>query len=435
MSKLSRYLWPILAAVILAAVVIGFLLWQLSSATGVLRAQIERGGNSALTAQLTNSSEEMTDVSGDAALTALRKGDLLALQAEWQEAEDAYGEAVDLGAGLIAERKLARAQIQLRKFDEAVSTINRLEQQGIRSEDALLLRALVLLHSQKPDETAKLLTAAEDSPQKHFGQALLAITQQKHEDAKKELDLVIQGWDPALREQAQTLKDAYVEFDRFPVSSAEHLVTLLGRSLAAVQECELALPLLATVLTRAADYRDAWTVQGFCQLATGRPELALVSLEYAYGIDPEKPEVQYFLGRTHSELGDHENAVMFLQYALKNDLSPASPARHLLVKEYEAMGNVPEMVGQLKVLAEAEGATISDVALYVTTALRVNMGAEAADVARNAVNKWPMDATARELLGRVMLAIGSSADAKSAFEEAFKLDPTREDLKKEADKL
>jgi len=49
-----------------------------------------------------------------------------------------------------------------------------------------------------------------------------------------------------------------------------HLLTLVSRALAQVQECELALPLLSQVTGIQDDYRDAWIVQGFCELSSER---------------------------------------------------------------------------------------------------------------------------------------------------------------------
>jgi tetratricopeptide (TPR) repeat protein len=440
MSRLTRILWPVLAGLTIGALVVGFLFWQLSQTTEQLRAQVEKGGS--VTAPIadilgTNSSESYTNVSGgDAALTALRRGDLAALQSDWKTAESAYGQSVDLGAGLAAERKLAWAEIQRRKFEEATATINRLKQDGIRKEDGLLLESLVLLHTAQFADAEAKLAAAEDTPQKHYALALLSIAEQKHDDAKKQLTTVIQGWDPQLRDQAKVLQGAYDEFARFPNSNAEHLLTLLSRSLAAIQECELALPLLANVISHTSDYRDAWIVQGYCQLVTERSNDALLSLEHAYNLDPEKPEVQYFLGRAHASLGDHENAITFLKYSLSNGVSPADPVHRVLAKEAEATGNVPLQLEQLQALAQAETATLDDVTAYANLALSSGSASQADDTVRAAVNKWPLDAQARELLGKVLAAIGNKVDAMSAFEEAIRLDPTRKTaLEKEMKKL
>jgi tetratricopeptide (TPR) repeat protein len=190
------------------------------------------------------------------------------------------------------------------------------------------------------------------------------------------------------------------------------------------------------VISHTSDYRDAWIVQGYCQLVTERSNDALLSLEHAYNLDPEKPEVQYFLGRAHASLGDHENAITFLKYSLSNGVSPADPVHRVLAKEAEATGNVPLQLEQLQALAQAETATLDDVTAYANLALSSGSASQADDTVRAAVNKWPLDAQARELLGKVLAAIGNKVDAMSAFEEAIRLDPTRKTaLEKEMKKL
>lgn len=434
MKRFFRLLWPVFAGLLLGGAVIGFLSWQLSRATERLKAELnERNAPKPIAAPLASvlpSNDLNVLPSSDRALVELRRGDVAALQADWKTAEEAYRASVDAQGGVTAERKLAWAQMQRRKFDEARSTIAHLKQEGMRREDASLLEALILLRMHQIPEAKNLITTSDESPQKHYAQALYAVITGDHDTAKKELKTVVGGWDPDLRDRAQVLQGAYDEFAVFPQSTPEHLTTLLARALAGVQECELALPLLEGVLAKEGDYRDAWIVQGFCQLTTERPDNALVSLERAYSLDPENQAVQYFLGRAYAVLGDHQNAITFLQYSIKNGLSPATQARRVLAKEAQAVGNPLLALEQLLALARASDSTIDDVTAYVTVALAAGQGTDASDVARMAVGRWPQDATAQELLGLAAKATGNRDEAKKAFEAALKIDPTREASKK-----
>jgi predicted Zn-dependent protease len=242
------------------------------------------------------------------------------------------------------------------------------------------------------------LAAAQDSPQKHYGQALLAIVTGKNDDAKKELLAVLNGWDPALRAYARTLQSAYDEFALFPESPPIHLTTLLSRALAQVQECELALPLLNEVLQQQDDYRDAWTVQGYCELTTERTAEALASFQKAYGIDPEKPEIQYFLGRTYIAMKQWKNASTFLQYALANGFEPKKEARRQLALASEEAGDHVLALDQLRELLTEPDA---DLALFKKTVeLAISLGkvADAEQYAAAAVKKWPASAEAQALV-------------------------------------
>ncbi|KKW37071.1 MAG: hypothetical protein UY85_C0064G0005, partial [Candidatus Peribacteria bacterium GW2011_GWB1_54_5] len=183
----------------------------------------------------------------DQALFHLRQGDLLALRGQWAEAQEEYEKAVDANGGLPALRKLAQAQLQRRDMNGVHSTLRQLKKAGAKTEDLLLLESIVALRTGELLETRRLLQNAEDSPQKHYGLALLSIIEGNHEQAQIELQEVINGWEPVLRSNARTIMAAYQEFALFEESLNIHLITLLARALAQVQECELALPLLVQV--------------------------------------------------------------------------------------------------------------------------------------------------------------------------------------------
>ncbi len=291
---------PVLLATLCAGGLMAFLWWQLTQSTRLL--QGPRFDETELLGLPAEQISDPTFNTDDMSLIHLRQGDLLALRGEWSEAQDEYELSVKAGGGLPALRKLAQAQMQRRDTNGVRSTLRKMKNAGAREEDVLLLETIIMLRSGELIDAQNTLEGADDSPQQHYGLALLAIVQGNHQRAVQELALTIEGWDPVLRSYARTLQSAYDEFALFPSGSDMHLITLLSRALAQVQECELALPLLIQVTTAKDDYRDAWIVQGYCELVTERPEQALASLEHAYSLDPQKPEIQYFLARAYSAL-------------------------------------------------------------------------------------------------------------------------------------
>ena len=70
--------------------------------------------------------------------------------------------------------------------------------------------------------------------------------------------------------------------------------------------------------------------KGILRIRNGQNKEAPASLERAYQLDPEKPEIQYFLARVYHALKDNTNAITFLQYAIVNDFEPENDARELL---------------------------------------------------------------------------------------------------------
>lgn len=417
---------PVVAATATAATLL-FVLWsQLNSSAEAIQKRITSGQNTSGPALPIP--DDVTDTD-DRVLIHLRQGDLLALQGEWAAAQAEYDASVREGGGIPALRKLAQAQMQRRDLDGVKTTIQALKNQGARDEDLLLLQVIAQLRTGEMVQARTLLENAVDSPQKHYGLALLAIVRGDHEVAKTELQTVMTGWDPTLRAYARMLQSAYDEFAVFPESKPIHLTTLMARTLAQVQECELALPLLIDVLGEQDDYRDAWIVQGYCQLTTERVDDAKKSLERAYQIDPQKPEIQYFLARTFSKLGDHQAAITYLQYAIENGFSPAAEARRLLAAEALATGDAELALKQLEELTLAEGASTEAYADFVAAALSMEKKEEAYAKAQAAVAAHPDDGSAHALLGWTAVETGRKDEAKTELMKALELDPSLKDAR------
>lgn len=430
----ARVLFPIVGAALCAAAVLGLVWWQITDAQNKLRADLINKPLPDTPIDQLDRTVEVEDT-GDQVLLHLRQGDVLSLQGDWAAAEVEYKAAVDLDGGLPALRKLAQAQLQRRDMKGAAESIDRLKASGARGEDILLLEVIVALRSGEVVRAKELLSGALDSPQKHYGLGLLAVIQGDHENVKKEFNLVLAGWDPTLRAYARTFLAAYDEFALFPESRPIHLQTLLARALAQVQECELALPLLAQVVAEQNDYRDAWTVQGFCELTTERKQEALASFTKAYELDPEKPEIQYFLGRTYLALQDWKNAETFLSYALQNGFVPAKEVRKHLVRAALGTENVALALDQLKSLITEADADIETFSQAVTLLIQLGQPQEALSVSEKAVEKWPTSARTYDLRGWTKIELGKTDEAKIDLEQALKIDPTLQSARERYGKL
>jgi len=411
-----------------------FLWWQLASTVPGTAPSHNTSSQSASGGTLAQTNPAPAD-SRDQALLHMRQGDLFAVRGEWKDAEQEFDLAVKAGGGLPSLRKLVLAKLQRRDMEGVRETIRQLKAAGARPEDTALIENIVLLRSGELVEARKRLTEAADSPHKHYGLALLAIMEGNHAEAQKELKEVTEGWEPVLRSNARTLQSAYDEFSLFPEGQDLHLITLLSRSLAQVQECELALPLLAQVTREKDDYRDAWIVQGFCELTTERPQQALASLERAYNLNPEKSEIQYFLARAHSALGQSDNAITFFEYALENGFEPKSEVRRLLAREALTKGDAALALTQYDELAKEQDATIESFDGYISTAMALDRRDEAFTKAKEATVRFPDTAHAWNLLGWVASETGKKDEARTALAKALALDPFLASAKERLEKM
>jgi len=435
MRVFPRIAAPILCALLCSGAFLAFLWWQLSQSSVLLTKEPHLPPPSSEAVALSPLSPSFAIDPRDEALVRLRRGDLFTLQGSWAEAEGEYWKSVAAGGGLPALRKLARAQLQRRDIRGVRATIDQLKHEGARSEDIVLLESIVHLRSGELVEARNLLEHSPPSPQRSYGLALLAIIEGNHEQVQAALREVAQGWEPILRSYAKTLQAAYDEYALFPESPNFHLITLLSRALAQVQECELALPLLLQVTQEREDYRDAWIVQGYCELTTERPTQALASLEHSYNLDPAKPETQYFLARAYAAIGDYRNAITFFQFALENGFEPQEEARSALATAAIDAGEVLIALEQYKLLASREGATIDDSERFVTAALTANEKDAAYDGAVTATHKWPDSARAFFLLGWTESERGSSDAAQAAFEKSLSLDPNLKSAQENLEQL
>ncbi len=412
-----------------------FLWWQLTESTLLFKNALSKPLSSAEDSPFAIDEISTTIDPKDKSLFYLRQGDLFAIRSDWQEAEEQYLLSLEAGGGLPALRKLAQVQLQRRNIAGVRDTIKKLKKAGARAEDILLLESIVMLRQGELVQANALLELSEDSPQKNYGIALLSIIEGNHEVAKEKLDLVVNGWEPVLRANARTLLSAYQEFSLFPESTNIHLITLLSRSLAQVNECELALPLLVQVTQLKNNYRDAWIVQGYCELVTERPEQSLASLEQAYTIDPRKSEIQYFLGRAYADMNEHQNAIRFYNYALVNGFLPASEVRLHIADSATKLGNKIQALQQYEILIKDSDSTLETfynaIALYLDEGLKE----KAYNASISANEKYPENAAAQELLGWAAMEAGHFEEAREALNKALEISPFLKSVEEKLKKL
>lgn len=422
-----RMYLPALIAVLLGVVMGGLFLWQINSSVATIESsfRVNRGGENFLEKMMSGGRRDYPDSATQSqALMQLRQGEIFELKGEWRQAQAKYEESVLSGGGAPALKKLASIQLQRREYDAAAATIAELKQENPDSEDVMLLEGILSLRRGDTAKAVSIFNRQPDSPQSLYGLSLTTIIRGDHDTAKTELAKATASANPSIRNAAGILLQAYNEFSLFPEAQSVHLATLLARALAQVNECETALTLVSPVTLSDPRYRDAWIVKGFCEFTTERTREALSSLEQAYSLDPEKPEIQYFLARTHAALGDPQNAVTFLQYAILNGFIPERDARELLAEYARELGNTALALEQYKLIAESKTGDLAAYTRYVDLAVGTqNHTLDALALAKAALVKWPDDSAVLALAAKAALAAGLPADAEKYVQSALNIDP------------
>lgn len=417
---------PLFLALTVGAVIGGLFLWQIQRSVATIEGSFTGTTNTSLLRKILpgTTRESPNSTMQSQALMELRQGEIFELKGEWKLAQDKYALSVTSGGGTPALKKLAAMQLQRREYDAAGATIDALKEESNDSDDVMLLEGILALRKGDRRGAAAIFNRKPDAPQAMYGLAFAAIIDNDHEKAQEYLLKASQSADPSIRGIAAVILEAYNEFALFPNGQPAHRATLLARSLAQVNECETALTLTTTVITEAPGYRDAWIVKGFCEFTTERTTDALASLEQAYSLDPEKPEIQYFLARTHAALGDPQNAVTFLQYAILNGFQPERDARELLADYALELGNTDLALEQYKVIANGKNGDVRAYKRYIDIAVgTANHSLDALALAKEALQKYPDDSDVLAMAAKAALAAGVPADAEKYVLASLKIDP------------
>ncbi len=177
-------------------------------------------------------------------------------------------------------------------------------------------------------------------------------------------------------------------------------------------------------------------MKGYCEFTTERTKDALASLEQAYSLDPEKPEIQYFLARTYAALGDPQNAVTFLQYAIMNGFEPKKDAVSLLADYAKELGNTELALDQLKLLADDQDSDLAAFQAYVDLALTTPTHTlDALAEAKTALTRWPNDVGTLTLAAKAALGAGVPTDAQKYIDQALNIDPKNAAAQEVADEI
>lgn len=296
-----------------------------------------------------------------------------------------------------AELLLARTDYNLYQFEEAQNRISTLKEKGIESEEIIYLSALIQIALNQYQEARVILTNLKNT--------VPPIS----EDLIGKVDKIL---------------SSYEEFDFAEGAEEIYLSQLVVRSLNEVGEYELSINKLKDILNQRSDLRDGWLMLGFAYLNLQKYVFAANAFETAYELDSEWPATQYFLGLTYSELGQVDDAIIYLSYALENDFNPKIVLYQKLADLYLESGNYKKAVQAyekvLKVDSKEIESYVRPIFIYLD---HLDQPEKALKLAELAVRQFPESAMAYNLTGWSQIGINNFIEAEKNLKKALSIDP------------
>jgi tetratricopeptide (TPR) repeat protein len=231
-----------------------------------------------------------------------------------------------------AYEKLIHAYIVLRDFASAEKVAkNALKKFPTNKVFKLLLGEIYIQKStfdQAKDQFAKL---GDDVPEKYFFLGLMLAFENQHQEARQKLEIAKNS---SLKNKSEIILSAYNEYDLFATENDLHLRLLIARSFDQLGLYEMAIQSTKNIIKENQEYRDAWIILGHAYLSLEKYSFAKDALSKAVELDSTKSESLFFLALTEKELGNTEEAIDYMNKALKNGYEPKIDALKYLADLY-----------------------------------------------------------------------------------------------------
>jgi tetratricopeptide (TPR) repeat protein len=360
----------------------------------------------------------------------IEKGDYYFERGFLTFAVNEYVKAANLEPGRVEPYlRLLKTNYELGDYPKAQSNAEMILQMNPTHYETQYDMALIYVRQSEFNSAQTMLTqlSASGVPDARvtYYLGLLAIVFDDHDGGKKLLKQAkTQSQSSELNGEIDILLDAYTEYEFAKAADELYLSELLSRAYNKVEEYEMAIHKLKNILKTRSDLRDAWVLFGFAYLNLEKYYFALSAFERAYQLDSEWPTTQYFLGLTHAELGDMNDAIIYFTYALANNFEPSIVIHqkladlHMKTEDYTKAVESYENV--LDISDEDINAFVRPIWIYLDY---LNQPAKALKIAESAAVAFPDTAMSYNLLGWSQVGTQDYTEAEKNLKKAIELDP------------
>ncbi|QQR84145.1 tetratricopeptide repeat protein [Candidatus Peregrinibacteria bacterium] len=328
--------------------------------------------------------------------------------------------------------KLMEAQFELGNYDQVLANATTVLGLDPGNIEAPYYQVITAIKQSRFEEAEQLigatLTAQQNpDPRLFYYQAVLDTLFDRHDSAQKrftEAATLLTTDYPDYLEFINEFTNAYREFGFAQSAEPDYLDTLLARAYNKNHLYEFTVFKLRDLLQSRSDLRDAWILRGFAYLNLQQFIFALNAFEQAYRLDSQWAPTQYFLGLTYAEIGKKEDAIVYLNYALKNGFTPDIVVKQKLADLYLDAGHYQESVALYEELLTSHAPNVNEfvrpIWIYVEL---LNQPESALPLARSAIEAFPSDAMAHNLLGWALLGVRDYDSAAISLNHSIQLDP------------
>jgi len=324
---------------------------------------------------------------------------------------------------------LVEAHYNLRNYEKAKISIEAVLQRDPNNAAMRFKQILVMIKLSDFEAAQVLLSNLKASevinPQNLYYEGILLALFSDHDGATSKLSTArSNSTDSDLNQKIDRLLRAYETFGLAESAEDLYLKQLVAKAFNENEEYEMAIKLLKEVLRERSELRDGWVLLGFAYLNLENYSFAFTAFEKAYTLDTTWSPTQYFLGITHKELGNVDEAIVFFDAALNSGFEPRVVIQNHLAdlyfdtQDYQKAVEAYEAV--LKVSYQDVNVFVRPVWLYNDY---LNDPQSALRLSQAAMEAFPESAMSYNLVGWSYINLEDYKNAEAYLNRAIVLDP------------
>ncbi|MBU0982146.1 tetratricopeptide repeat protein [Patescibacteria group bacterium] len=319
---------------------------------------------------------------------------------------------------------LAKTYLKLEDYESAAVEYKLILDKNPQNTEARTYYGKTLLLNKQFDEAKAVFSPMETVQEAKYYDALLEAYAGNFEESEKMLLEAekLSGGIP--RETFELILKDFEMFKDQKEGQEVYLQTVLAKTMLDLGEYQLAEVLSQEALDVKSDYRDAWMILGYALLKTKDYQGAEDAFTEAKKLDAVKNEVHYFLGTSHYFQAEYKEAITEYELALLYGFNPEREVYTKIAESQFFLGEYNDAIASYEHLAKIDSSSVDIFVRPVTIALNhLHDSSRAYALAKMAVEKFPTEAIAHDLLSWTYIEMDKLEEAEAEINKTFMLNP------------